>query len=130
MSLLKTFHGEVQALDINYLQLAKEITGVMVLSVFGYYAVRMLASFRKGMLERGWKLVTLAAIILVLAQIPFLAAAISSPSVASVLTGIGSIGRFAGIVCLTIGFRAQYQIWRVDKKETHPTWGAGGTIER
>jgi hypothetical protein len=116
-------------MEINYLQLGMEIAGVVTLSIFGFYAVKLLGSFRKGMLERGWRLVTLAAIILVLAQIPFLVAAISSSSLAALLTDIGNVARFVGIVCLTIGFRAQYQIWRIDKKQATHNWGSGNTIE-
>ncbi len=35
-----------------------EVIGIVVLSTFGYYALKLMTSFRKGMLERGWRLVT------------------------------------------------------------------------
>jgi hypothetical protein len=96
-----------------FYQILMEVVGVIVLSAFGFYAARLLDSFRRGMLERGWKLVAAGAIVLVLAQIPFLLGAILSYPLFMV---VGNITRFAGIILLALGFRAQSKIWRVDKK--------------
>ncbi len=76
----------------------------------------MLASFRKGMLERGWKFVTTGAILLVAAQIPIVLGSVSTGVLASILVNIANFGRFGAILLLTLGFRDQYQIWRVDGK--------------
>ncbi len=115
---------------INYVLLVMEVAGVAVLSTFGYYAVRLLASFRKGMLERGWRMVVFGAILLAIAQIPFLAAALTSGNLSSTLGYVGDLFRFAGMISLILGFRAQYQIWRVDRKTPPSTFGTGQTIER
>jgi hypothetical protein len=115
---------------IDYALLVMEVVGIAVLSTFGYYAVRLLASFRKGMLERGWRLVVFGAILLGIAQIPFLVAAVTSGNLSTMLGYVGDVFRFAGMISLILGFRAQYQIWRVDKKIPPSTWGAGETIER
>jgi hypothetical protein len=106
-------------LHIDYLQFAMEAVGVVVLSIFGLYAVRLLASFRKGMLERGWRLVTAGAIVLAAAQIPFLVAVLIGPPDGSILSSIGNFSRFGGIVLITIGFREQYRIWHIDKKDRY-----------
>ncbi len=104
--------------------------GVIVLAVFVYYAVRLLSTFRKGMLERGWKLVVVGAILLGVAQIPILTAALISGSLSRPLTDAGELVRFAGIIFLILGFRAQYQIWKIDRKTPPQTYGEGATIER
>lgn len=107
-----------------------ELLGVVVLSIFGYYAVGMLASFRRGMLERGWRMVTVGAIILALAQIPFLVASFSSSPFASLLMYSGNISRFIGIIFLIVGFRDQYRIWRPDRKNNFSNYESNATIER
>jgi hypothetical protein len=117
-------------MTIDYLVLVKEVAGVAVLSAFGYYAVRLLASFRKGMLERGWRLVVFGAILLGIAQIPFLVAAVTLGNLSSMLDDAGEAFRFIGMIFLILGFRAQYQIWRVDRKSPPTTRGSGETIER
>jgi len=112
-------------LTIDYNQLTIEILGVVVLSIFGFYAVRLLSTFRNGMLEKGWKYVTEGAIILALAQIPFLVARIGSPSFVSLLDDAGDILRLIGMIFLILGFRAQYQVWRLDKKDLSPPIESG-----
>jgi hypothetical protein len=71
-----------------------ETAGVIVLSIFGFYAVRLLSTYRKGMLEKGWRTVTEGAIILTLGQIPFLASRIGPPAITSVLDDTGTLIRF------------------------------------
>ncbi len=114
----------------DYLQLAILIVGVWVLSVFGFYAVRLLASFKKGMLEKGWKLVTYGAIVLVLAQIPFLIGAFSPAARSSLLSDMGDLFRLLGMLFLIFGFREQYQVWRVDEKEVSPNPESNKEIRR
>jgi len=107
-----------------------ELLGIVVLSIFGYYAIGMLASFRRGMLERGWRMVTVGAIILALAQIPFLLASFSPVSFASLLMYAGNICRLVGIIFLIAGFRDQYRIWRPDRKNHYSSYESNATIER
>lgn len=96
-----------------------QVLGAFVLSIFVYYAVRLLSSFRKGMLEKGWKLVALGASILALAQVPYIFSSLfnilSLGRLSTVASLAGSLIRFAGVIVLILGFREQYQIWRVDK---------------
>lgn len=101
----------------DYIQLAEVITGAVVLSAFGYYALKLLGSFRTGTLEKGWKQITVGAIVLVIAQFFFLGSGIDSSSVASLLIVGGTLMRFIGIVFLTLGLRTHYQIWRLDNKD-------------
>ena len=100
----------------DYVQPAIVILGGVVVSIFGYYAIKLLGSFRSGMLAKGWKYVTIGATFLVLAQFPFLASSIGSASDGFLLNIIGAAMRFAGMISMTIGLRAQYEIWRLDNK--------------
>jgi hypothetical protein len=104
-------------MTFDYVQLAMVSVGIVVLSVFGFYAVRLLSSFKRGMLAEGWKRVTIGATFLVVAQFPILGSGIESSSLTSPLSLIGTLLRFIGIVFLILGFKAQHEIWRVDNKE-------------
>ena len=106
---------------IDYLQLAEVITGVVVLSAFGFYAAKLLGSFRTGMLEKGWKQVTFGAIVLVLAQFFFLGSGIGTSGLMSLLIDVGTLMRLIGIVFVTLGLRTHYQIWRLDNKDLTTT---------
>jgi len=94
-----------------------QILGLVALSIFGFYDIRLLASFKSGMLEEGWKKVTFGAIILAVAQIPFVASSFIPSQISSLLGDVGMLLRFIGILFLILGFRAQYKIWRLDKED-------------
>ncbi|MGI0080416.1 MAG: hypothetical protein ACRECH_12430 [Nitrososphaerales archaeon] len=99
---------------LDYVQVA-EITGLVTLSAFGFYAIRLVASFRTGLLAKSWKQVTAGAIFLISAQIPFLASGIGVSGGDSFLIATGTLMRFVGVVFLVIGLRAQSRVWRPDK---------------
>ncbi len=103
-------------LIFNYFQPMMIILGAIILSIFAYYAIKLVGSFRAGILARGWKFVTIGATLLVLAQLPFFASWISSADEVSTLSVVGTALRFFGIIFLALGLRAQYQIWRLDNK--------------
>jgi hypothetical protein len=117
-------------LVIDYIQVTIGIVGVILLGIFGFYAVRLLRSFKSGILENGWKKVTIGAIFLVLGQFPHLAAQISSTSLALYFEYPEMLLRLLGIVFLILGFRAQYQVWRVDNKNLSSTLEPSNPIER
>ena len=103
---------------MNYLQ-AAEIIGLLALSAFGFYAMRLLASFRTGILAKSWRHVAVGAIFLISAQFPLIAAGIGTfGGVDSVLIMLGAIMRFLGVVFLTIGLRDQCKVWRSEDKAT------------
>ena len=103
-------------LNLDFFQLGTAISGVVILSVFGYYAIKLLASFKKGVLESGWKQVTFGTIFLVLAQFLMVGAGFCSSNMESVFSVSVLAVRFVGIVLLILGFRAHYQVWRLDNK--------------
>jgi len=113
-----------------------QLVGAFVLSIFVYYAVRLLSSFSRGMLEKGWKLVALGACVLALAQIPYIFSSLfsilSSGNMVPFATLTGNLIRFVGVIVLIFGFREQYQIWRVDKinEKRATNRDSSGIIER
>ncbi len=107
-------------LDTYYAQLADEIAGLVVVSTFGFYALRLLANFRQGMLEKGWKQVAAGALALISAQFLFLVSLMGSSGWAGALNDIGEAMRFIAMIFLILGLRAHYLVWRVDKRVIAP----------
>src|SRR5579864_1988660 len=114
---------------LDYNKITIEIVGVLLLSIFGFYAVRLLSTFRNGMLEKGWKYVTEGALILGLAQIPFLLSGVGTSSLFTLLDDTGMLIRLIGMVFLILGFRAQYQVWRLDNKDLTPAIKPGNPTQ-
>jgi hypothetical protein len=104
--------------------------GIVLLTIFGYYSVRLLTSLRKGILEKGWRRVSLGAIFLLIGQIPFIASGIGPANYFAIFSYSETALRFIGIVFLTLGFKAQYEVWRPDKKDLNETIGTTASIER
>ena len=116
-------------MNFGYLQLATSIIGSVLLLVFGFYALKLLASFRKGVLETGWKEVTVGAIFLVLAQFLIIGSGFGAASLVYSLNISVFAMRFVGIVLLTLGFRAHYQVWRLDTKNIVTRTGSNEPLE-
>ena len=79
-----------------------------------YYALRILTSFKKGMLERGWKLICQGIIILVAGELVILLSDYQPTGgyLYQLGTGIDTLG-----LCLVIlGLKAHYDIWRMGKE--------------
>ncbi len=93
-----------------------EIIGLGLLIAFVFYAARLLLTFKKGMLENAWKYVTIGAFFLVFGQFSLLAS-----GAISLLNDVGTLMRFIGVICLTLGLRAHYQVWRIDNKDVVET---------
>lgn len=106
---------------LDYIQIITGVVGLVTLLVFGYYAVRILASFRTGILQRGWVQVTVGAIFLVSAQFTILASGEGSASLVAAPNDIGLLMRFAGLIFLTLGLRAHYKVWHLQKEKTAST---------
>ena len=115
---------------LDSIQLGVEAVGIFVLIAFGYYALRLLASFRKGMLEKGWRDVTIGAIILAIAQFPILASGVSENGMFDLLGSAGALLRLTAMIFLILGLRSQYQVWRLDKKKNPAVFETGERIER
>ena len=104
-------------MTMDYTVLVPEIAGLAMTCFFAFYALKLLANFRQGMLERGWKQVAIGALFLIVAQFFFLpsSAANSALSVALTLTGMSM--RLIAMILLILGLRAHYMVWRPDNKK-------------
>jgi len=80
-----------------------------LLVVLLFYAVNILRAFRKGMLERGWKLLSQGIIILVVGEV--LLGFSNYYPVGGYLYQLGLAVDMVGVFCAILGFRSQYIIW-------------------
>ena len=91
------------------------LEGLMGFLLIGllYYALRILTSFKKGMLERGWKFLSEGIILLVGGEL--LLTLSNYMSLGGYLFQLG-IGIDAVGVCLALlGFKSHYDIWELGK---------------
>ncbi len=95
----------------NY-TVATQIAGVLILSALLFYALRLLESFKTGMIAKSWKQMTAGAIFLILAQFVFLANDAGFLGEPSILVTLGTVLRFCGVVFIIIGLRSQSRVWR------------------
>jgi hypothetical protein len=121
---------EASLLTVDLPHLGLNIVGLIAELIFVFYAVRLLRSFKEGILEKGWKWVSIGAILLAVAQLPYLASETATVSIATALNDVGMLMRFSGLVFLILGFKAQYEIWRVDNKKSSSGPKQNEIIER
>lgn len=101
---------------LNYIQIGG-ILGIAALSALGFYAIRLLASFKTGLLAKSWRQVAIGAFLLILAQIPFFLSGFGELSDAMVyLTAGAMVMRLAGVIFFILGLRAQSKVWRLESK--------------
>jgi hypothetical protein len=105
-------------ISTDYLQ-AIQVIGFAVLCAFGFYGLKLVSSFRTGILANSWKYVTVGALFLIFGQIPFLLAGVGSVQ-DSTLALFGSLMRGVGIIALTLGLRIQCQVWRNENRQMAP----------
>ena len=116
-------------ISVNYMQVFA-IAGLIALSVFGFFALRLLSSFRTGILAKSWRHISVGAIFLILAQLPLIAASLGpSGEESSLLIITGTMMRFLGIVFLTLGLRAQCKVWWSENKHLDQGAKSSATIE-
>jgi hypothetical protein len=101
------------------LGLAFSIITIAVFVAMGFYAFKNLKGFKGGLLSRGWKFISIAVFFFIGGQF-FLDAgagqAISGlQSVAQYNIVFGSLMETIGGFLLVMGFRAQNNIWKLEK---------------
>jgi hypothetical protein len=74
----------------------------------GYYSIRLLRSFRGGILSNGWKYICIAVPFLVSGQ---LTTGLGGSGANGVLMVFGASLSAIGGLMIVIGFRAQYRAW-------------------
>ena len=105
---------------ISSVEQVADIIGVGVVLAFGFYAVKILASFRAGMLEKGWKQVAYGGIALIVAQLFLISGDVFSGGMNVLLSVAGTLTRFLGMILIILGMRTHYQVWRLDNKSLAP----------
>jgi len=96
------------------------LEGVMsfLLIALLYYAMRILTSFKKGMLERGWKLLSEGIIILVGGELIITLSNYQSAGGYLFQLGIGVDA--LGVCFAILGFKSHSDIWKVGKEHKEP----------
>jgi hypothetical protein len=74
----------------------------------GYYSIRLMRSFRGGILSNGWKYICIAVPFLVFGQ---LTTGLGGSGANSILMVFGASLSAIGGLMIVIGFRAQYGAW-------------------
>jgi hypothetical protein len=105
---------------INYITLGMQLVGVVSVLILVFYASKLLRTFRHGILEKGWRLLTFGTIALALAQVPLLLSGIVPGSIGALLNYGAFAIRFLGVALLIFGLRAQHDVWRCDNKDLSP----------
>jgi len=106
---------------INIGQLIAELLAVSTLVfgtiavwiLMGYYSIRILRSFKGGLLSNGWKYICIAVPFLIFGQ---LATSMSGSTSISLnleqsLKVLGASFSLLGGIMIVVGFRAQYSLW-------------------
>lgn len=81
-----------------------------------YYALRILTTFRKGMLEKGWKFIAQGIIVLVAGQ--FITTVSYSFPVGGYLYQIGTGVDALGVVFILLGAKIHLDVWSVGKNDS------------
>ena len=114
---------------ISSVEQLADILGVGVVLAFGFYAVKILGSFRAGMLEKGWKEVAYGGISLIVAQLFLLSGDVFSNGMNVVLNDAGTLTRFLGMILIILGMRTHYHVWRLDNKNLAPATETRSPLE-
>jgi hypothetical protein len=90
----------------------QEIAGLIALSVFAFYAIKLLNSFRNGVIAKSWRQVAVGTFFLIMAQFPVFIASSGAGEVQEVvLNSLAAAMRLLGVIFLIVGLRAQARLW-------------------
>lgn len=99
---------------VDYIGVTLDLIGFFLILGIGFYAVRLVGSFKRGSLERGWRYITIAALFLVIAQISYLFMAVV-PEYSTLAINAGIVFDILGSLFLLIGLRAHFNVWHVNE---------------
>ncbi len=96
---------------------------IVVWILMGYYSVRILRSFKGGLLSNGWKYICIAVPFLIFGQLATSMSGSDSISVTLEQTFkvLGASLSLIGGIMIVIGFRSQYRIWNPKGMKSAPT---------
>jgi hypothetical protein len=101
------------------------IFSVVTIGVFvamGFYAIKILRGFKGGLLGKGWRFIAIAVFFFIAGQL-FLDSGAGQAtrglqSIAQYNILLGSLMETFGGLLLVVGFRAQNNIWKMEKSST------------
>ena len=95
------------------------VLALVVLVLMGYYAAKILGRLKGGLLQEGWKWITAAAFMILIAQCILVAnyAFGLTPQQAQYTTLYAYCIKIVAGALFLQGFRAQYKIWRLKNKQ-------------
>ena len=88
-----------------------DTVGVALLAVLLYYACATLFLMRKGKLEKSWRYMSVAVIILAIGVILFALSALVQPGLTVPVMWVASTVMIIGTFLLLLGFRSHYRVW-------------------
>jgi len=94
-----------------------EATIAILLIALLYYALIILTTFKKGMLERGWKIISWGIIVLVVAQLTL--ALSEYVSVLGDLYQVGLAMDAIGVFLTVLGLKWHCDVWRAGNEKSH-----------
>jgi hypothetical protein len=95
--------------------LLEGIMGFLLLGLL-YYAMRILTSFKRGMLERGWRLLSVGIIILVAGELVLTVSNYNPVGGYLFQLGIGIDS--IGVLLAVLGFKSHFEIWNTGKAQS------------
>lgn len=94
---------------------ALEAVILVMLVALLFYALKILTAFKKGILERGWKIISEGIIVLVAGE--FVTAVSYSISLGGYLYQLGTGMDALGVCVVVLGLKSHCDIWLAGKKE-------------
>lgn len=95
--------------------------GLVLLGAFGFYALKLLANFRSGMLEKGWKQIAIGSVLLIFSQLLLIISQFDVTGFTAPPFLVGSAFRIFAMIFLILGVREHYLVWRIDKTRQMPS---------
>src|SRR5271166_3586660 len=86
---------------------------IAVWILMGYYSIRILRSFKGGLLSSGWKYICIAVPFLIFGQLMTSTSGSDSITLAQeqILMTLGASLSLIGGILIVFGFRSQYRVW-------------------
>jgi|SRR5579872_2553488 len=92
---------------------------IVIWILMGYYSVRILRSFKGGILSQGWKYICLAVPFLIFGQLATsIGGSASINSGEEILRTVGASLSLLGGLLIVIGFRTEYRAWNPKQMKT------------
>lgn len=100
---------------IDYFGLVTSLLGFAVILGVAYYAIRLLKTFRRGLLEKGWQSIAISGLLLTGAQVAYFLQSMF-PAAGTQLIDAGILLDVLGSIFLLFGLRSHFNSWHIQTK--------------